>query len=419
MNSKRVAFFLMLHLPLFTAAAQTDNPDEKLPAAQQGAFINSSMSGEYRDEIWLTLRSGSVISADRSDIKLQDGELRISGTLRDLSIPTADITGIADIPLKNRFRNSLIGASLLSGTMLLSPQQTPGYYLGSHSDESGGEFPGTTTIAVLLTAAVSLAVAFIADQDEPTPDFTALDGTENARAWARLLAPRHPRLHIRIAPSFVVSGIRDAWREHHDRFAIKDGYPDTWSYYYYEKKTKMTDFNMGRLFQASYSLSRDAETGVALQSDGVQRFREHASYIRPGNPPATVLQGVWSECRWTSAFLTGRIVAYRPTEDLSLNVGGGVGFSQSSALVSGFESNTSEQTLAERTQAAWLVFAAVEYQLDRNLSLGLHVDYSSAGALNMPEQQIRDNDRRSYLVIDAFKLPLRSAGLGIFAGFHF
>ncbi|MDH7515091.1 MAG: hypothetical protein QHI48_04350 [Bacteroidota bacterium] len=408
--------FLPLFLPL-GVSAQTDSAGvAAIPPA--AAFVSTSLPREMRDEVWFILRNGAVVSAERSMVSLHDTSLRIRGSLRDLDIRRGDVAGVSSIPTENRFRNAAAGAFLVSAALMFSPQGTPGCYIGSRERSSGIEFPGLSVPAALLAAGMSAAVGLLAAQAEPHSRYIALDGTENDRAWKRILEPEPKPWKLRGTASTVFSTTRDAWQKHHRRFAIDDGRPSEWSAWYADE-TKMSTVNLAHLFRFGRSVTRSVELGVGVQFEGAQRFYEHCSYMRPGTPPQPVTQVMWNEFRNTAVFAVAQFALLRWARAFSFSAGTGAGVSWTSVDVGGFDASVPEERIVDRTGAAALFFILVEYTIDRELSLGIQADLATAGSVRVPEQVIRDFDQRAYIVIDAFDLPAWSAGVGLTLSYAF
>jgi len=390
-------------------------------------MINVSRPKDLFLEWWLQLRNGDVIIADRANISLGNKELVINGTLRELHVPLVDIRGLSEIPARKNFRNALLGSLFLTSLIAYSPENTSGYYIGRVKGNSNNEavFPGLSAFSILISAAASVGVALVANTFQEHILTTTFDGSESERAWRTMLDDSFSRWHLRGIAAFVQSSGQDNWHKAHSKYGFEDSHV-VQQYYSSIARPAMTDLNLGRMLALSYSIDPQIEVGLAVQSDGIQRFYEQFSYVVAGTPPTSVTRELSNQSNSTMVLLTGRYTIFPLTPGhLSVSVGAGVGYSGVSADVAGYGQEqyyyqqVDETRIAERDQLGFMLFTSCEYAFDRTFSLGLHMDYSMPGKVTIPEQEVKDYQDRSYRIIAPFDLSLNSIGAGLSLGFHF
>jgi opacity protein-like surface antigen len=416
-------------LAVLTALAVRVAPAQEREAGSRGgvtaddsAFVSTARPQDLSTEIWLRLRHGSVIVADGDAVTPDGTTLRIDGTLRRMSVPMADVRAMSEMPGRHGTRNGLLGGGFLAAMFLLSPANTPGYYLGTVRTSQYGnapevQFPGLSALGVLAAAGAAATVAWLSGTSEDGPRTTLLDGTEDAEAWRFLLEGTRRRWHLRGVAAFVASNVRDRWHAEHARYGMTAIDRPTVTYYSSSTTVDPTDVNLGRLLSVGYDVLPRLEAGLALQADGVQRFYESVSFIRPGTPPQPVTQEVANEARTTSLFATARYaVVPAVVGGIGVHAGAGVGLSLIRVLANNYVVSSGDATILDVRRPAFLVFAGAEYLVDRQLSIGLHVDFSTCGSPTIPRQSIIDYDGRSYLDIDGFPLDMGSFGVGVEVG---
>ncbi|MBI5646633.1 MAG: hypothetical protein HY962_06845 [Ignavibacteriae bacterium] len=383
-----------------------------------GTLYSTSLPSDMFSEWLLTLRNGTIVSADASSIRWRDGEILISGTLRDMRLAAKDVALIREIPHGSAFRTAFAGTLFMVSMVAFSPKGTPGYYVGTATNyDNQAVFPSLSPISVLLAAGAAAAAGLLAQREQQPGPAIALDGTENERLWRRLLDASRPRWHIRSAAAFVFGGAKDDWHNEHAKYGIALDAPKQ-NYYYSDETLDMTSINLGRSLRVGYSVSNDVEVGIGYAGDGVQRFTESLAYTRPGNPPQPVVQTLTNQCTLELVMLAGQYTVYRPSDRISVHVGAGVGLASLRVDVNGYDLRTGKEELLQKSQAGGTVFCGIEYALDRGTSLGLHVDMLTAGSVRIPEQKVMDYERSIYAVVAPFDLGLTSYSVGLSLGIN-
>ena len=372
-----------------------------------------------RAEMLFLLRNGNVISADEQAVAWNSGQLAIKGTLRSLSIPTSDVRAVSLVPLRTGFRNGLAGGLFLSSMILFSPLSTPGYYVGKvRSSSNDVVLPGTSFAAVLLAAGAGVTSAVLAQLTQAGMNTVSLDGSEDEAVWRLLLEDRAPRWHAYGLVSLVSSRQPADWRAEHEKYSFVSTQPVQQYYYSSSTNNEMTDINFGRLLRIAYSVTPSLEVGIGYQGEGVQRFYEQLTYTRPGTPPQPIVQQVWNEARNDLFVVTGEYAIASIGRSLALRGGAGLGLAKGSAQVNNWDNRATTQRVAERSGVGYLVFASLDYHLDRSMSVALVADYSGSTPMRINAQHLQDYDGRSYVDVAAFDLSMNSVGIGVQFGLH-
>ena len=278
--------------------------------------------------------------------------------------------------------------------------------------------PGVSFAAVLLVAAASVTSAVLAQLTQPGMNTVSLDGSEDEAVWRLLLEDRAPRWHAYGLVSAVTSSQGSDWRADLGKYSFVSTQQTQQYYYSTTNTTELTDINFGRLLRIGYSLTPAIEVGIGYQGEGVQRFFEQISYTRPGTPPQPIVQQVWNEARNDLFVATGQYRIASLGRSMALHGGLGVGLAKVNAQTNNWDNRATTQRVAEGNNFGYILFASLDYALDRNMSLGVTADYSSSGSLNIQAQQVQDYDGRTYVDVPAYDLKLRSFGIGLQLGLH-
>lgn len=413
-------FFLLLVLATAAHAQRNDGLDSIATSGPpRGTVLSTSRPEDMFAEWLLLLRNGNVISADEPSIAWKAGQITVRGTLRSLTVPASDIRAVSMVPAQSGFRNGFAGTLFFSSMILFSPTATPGYYVGTIRNSSSDiNIPGMSFASVLLAAGASVTAGVLAQLSHPAMNTVSLDGSEDEAVWRLLLEDRSPRWHLHGAASFITSSQTDDWKAAHARWTFKPSQPAQNSYYSYSNTPDMTDVNLGRLIRLGYSVTPAIEVGFGYQADGVQRFYEEVSYTRPGTPPQPIVQQVWNEATSTHSFAFCQYRIVHLNRALALHAGAGIGIASGKAQVNNYDSRATNVALGDFRGFGFVLFASIEYALDRSMSLGLIGDFTSFGTMTIPEQRVQDYDKRNYIVVPAFDLSMRSAGIGLQLGLH-
>jgi hypothetical protein len=413
-------FFLLLVLTSTACAQRSDGLDSIATAASpRGSVLSTSRPEDMFAEWLLLLRNGNVISADEPSISWKDGQITVRGTLRSMTVPAADIRAVSMVPVQSGFRNGFAGTLLFSSMLLFSPSATPGYYVGTIRNSTNDiNIPGMSFASALLAAGVSVTAGVLAQLSHPAMNTVSLDGSEDEAVWRLLLEDRSPRWHLHGAASFVTSSQTDDWKAAHARWAFKPSQPQQTYYYSSSNTPDMTNLNLGRMVRVGYSVTPAIEVGVGYQADGVQRFYEEVAYTRPGTPPQPIVQQVWNEATSTHSFAFCQYRIVNLNRAVALHAGAGAGIASGKIQVNNYDSRATNLALGDYRSLGYVLFASIEYALDRTMSLGLIGDFTSFGTMNIPEQHIQDYDKRTYIIVPAFDLHMHSAGVGLQLGLH-
>ncbi|MBL0175925.1 MAG: hypothetical protein IPP94_11790 [Ignavibacteria bacterium] len=416
---RHIPFFLLLALATTAHAQRLDANDSTAAASTRGTVLSTSRPEDMFAEWLLLLRNGNVISADEPSIAWKDGQIAVRGTLRSLTVPASDIRAVSMVPAQSGFRNGFAGTLFFSSMILFSPTATPGYYVGTiRSSSDNINIPGMSFASVLLAAGASVTAGVLAQLSQPAMNTVSLDGSEDEAVWRLLLEDRSPRWHLHGAASFITSSQTEDWKAAHTRWAFKPSQPAQNSYYSYSSTPDMTNLNLGRMIRVGYSVTPAIEVGVGYQADGVQRFYEEVSYTRPGTPPQPIVQQVWNEATSTHSFAFCQYRIVNLNRAIAFHAGAGIGIASGKLQVNNYDSRATNVALGDYRSLGFVLFASIDYALDRSMSLGLIGDFSSFGVMPIPEQRIQDYDRRVYIVVPSFDLNMRNAGIGLQLGLH-
>jgi hypothetical protein len=421
--------YLLLSAPLENIFAQEHPPVREPvdPVSLTNADLPQDISQEWRVTTW----KNKTIIADGRSILLDGRDLRIDGASKSLSLPCSDIASITIMPAKNGFRNGTIAGVFLSSLFLFSPVRTPGYYIGTQKERSGTYYtmygtqydesnvtPGLSGMSALYVAGSAVLTGLIAHMLKPEPHMIALDGSESPEDWRRIVEEQESRIRLHSSISIVASGAQSTWKEWNEKYSL--GNETVQSYYYSDPRPVMTNASMMRLLRLGYALTRDAEVGIAVQAEGIQRFYQEFRYARPGVPPQQYVRLVSQKASMLSMFATAQYrLATIPSLKIQLHGGGGVGLDFAAVDLYGYSTSTVSTRPVSTTLPAFMLFGSMEYMLDRSLSIGLTADVTYAGSLKLPAQSILDYDQRVILTIDEHSIPLASFGIGVSFSYGF
>jgi hypothetical protein len=421
------AFILAL-----TAALSAVAPAQDIPApveqAAAGTLLNADLPQDITQEWRLTTWTNKTIVADRLSLRLQGNDIRIAGSLRDLSLKCSDVASITILPAKNGFRNGAIGGLFLASMLLFSPESTPGYYMGSLKKRSYSYYygsraeetyatPGFSGISALCVAGSAVLAGLLTHLLKPEPQLISFDGSESPRTWSDVMAARDSRIRLHGTFSIVSTGVHDRWKEWNEKFSITDRtITNSWE----PPDPVMTNVSMARLLRLGYALTPVTEIGLGVQADAVKRFYQEFHYARPGVPPQQYVRLLSQQATLTSIFATGQYqLAAIPAIHTLLHFGAGLGVDFATVDLYGYATQTTSTRPVSAALPAAVVFATAEYQWDRTLSLGLTADFTYAGSLTVPALNVLDYDNRVVLTIGEQTVSLTSFGLGLSFSYGF
>ena len=391
--------------------AQKNSDSTSSKRVIENVLITVNNPVDAKDEWYIYMNDGKTISCNRSDIRVAGEQLIITGSLRNITIPRAEVSSIIMKPRSSKFRDGFIFGALLGSTILFSPSETPGYFISSGSNSS----ENLNTWTVLLTSLLATGVGGLNMLDAPRQQIVTFDGSESENAWRRLIETPSSNFHVRWVVGIVSDQASDRWGQH-----LKES-GGTANSYTYSNRNDITSFNILRFLSATYSVSPKVEIGGGILTGGTKQTEYEFTYMNPGTPPYPSNISFRGQISTTGYFLLSNYYVLTPAPNTIIpRIGVGVGMVNTSDMsyVNYYSSSGKEGSLST-SKLSMYFSASLDLFLDNSMSIGLNGDYAMVGSVTLPEYQLKDYNGNVRYILPPMDLNLNTFSVGLGFTWHY